>query len=64
MYEERRQESLKIMEETKHKRDKIQEVISYIEVWYRQPEMGCNNARILSEELGASQRVFSALAIP
>lgn len=32
VYEDRRQESLKIMEETKHKRDKIQEVITYIEV--------------------------------
>lgn len=32
VYEERRQESLKIMEELKNKFDKIQEVISFIEV--------------------------------
>ncbi|CAM9143510.1 unnamed protein product [Discosporangium mesarthrocarpum] len=32
VYEERRAESLQIMEETNNKRDKIQEVINYIEV--------------------------------
>lgn len=32
MYEERRQESLKIMDELNNKFDKIQEVISFIEV--------------------------------
>ena len=31
VYEERRQESLKIMDDTNNKREKIQEVITYIE---------------------------------
>ena len=31
VYEDRREEALKIMQETNSKRDKIQEVISYIE---------------------------------
>lgn len=49
VYEERRQESLKIMEETKHKRDKIQEVISYIEERLSELEEE-------KEELGAYQK--------
>ena len=31
MYEERRQESLQIMHETNNKREKIQEVVNYID---------------------------------